>query len=35
MEFFWQVHDFAQDCVNQGGVSNMLMIQPPARDESV
>jgi hypothetical protein len=34
-DFFWHVHDFAQDCVNQGGVSNVLMIQPPARDESV
>lgn len=33
-DFFWHVHDFAQDCVNQGGVSNVLMIQPPARDES-
>lgn len=32
-DFFWHVHDFAQDCVNQGGVSNVLMIQPPARDE--
>jgi hypothetical protein len=33
-DFFWHVHDFAQDCVNQGGISNVLMIQPPARDES-
>lgn len=33
-DFFWHVHDFAQDCVNQGGVSDVLMIQPPARDES-
>lgn len=32
LDFFWHVHDFAQDCVNQGGVSNVLMIQPPARD---
>lgn len=32
-DFFWHVHDFAQDCVNQGGISNVLMIQPPARDE--
>lgn len=32
-DFFWHVHDFAQDCVNQGGVSNVLMIQPPARDD--
>ena len=33
-DFFWHVHDFAQDCVNQGGTLNVLMIQPPARDES-
>jgi hypothetical protein len=32
LDFLWHVHDFAQDCVNQGGVSNVLMIQPPARD---
>lgn len=35
LDFFWHVHDFAQDCVNQGGVSNVLMIQPPARDSLV
>ncbi|ACZ22389.1 predicted transcriptional regulator with HTH domain protein [Sanguibacter keddieii DSM 10542] len=34
LDFYWHVHDLAQDCVNQGGVSNVLMIQPPARDES-
>lgn len=33
-DFFWRVHDLAQDCVNQGGISNLLIIQPPARDES-
>lgn len=33
-DFFWHVHDFAQDCVNQGGVTNLRMIQPPPRDES-
>jgi hypothetical protein len=33
-DFYWHVHDLAQDCVNQGGISNVLMIQPPARDES-
>lgn len=32
-DFFWRVHDFAQDCINQGGVSNVLLIQPPDRDE--
>lgn len=34
LDYFWHVHDFAQDCVNQGGVSNVLMIRPPAPDES-
>lgn len=33
VDFHWQVHDLAQDCVNQGGVSNVTTIQPPARDE--
>ena len=33
LDFFWQVHQIAQDCVNQGGVSNVLMIQPPPRDD--
>ncbi|QSE86358.1 hypothetical protein [Rhodococcus koreensis] len=33
-DFHWHVDDFAQDCVNQGGISNVLMIRPPARDES-
>jgi hypothetical protein len=31
LDYHWHVHDLAQDCVNQGGVSKMLMIQPPAR----
>ena len=33
-DFLWHVHDLAQDCVNQGGISNLLMIQPPVRVES-
>ena len=33
LDFYWHVHDFAQDCVNQGGVSNVRLIQPPARDD--
>lgn len=33
VDYFWHVHDLAQDCVNQGGISNVLMIRPPARDE--
>lgn len=32
-DFCCHVHDFAQDCVNQGGVSNVRLIQPPARDD--
>jgi len=31
-DFFWHVHDLAQDCVNQGGISNLRMIHPPKRD---
>ena len=31
-DFFWHVHDLAQDCVNQGGISNLRMIDPPERD---
>lgn len=34
LDFYWHVHEFAQDCVNQGGISHVLMIQPPPRDES-
>ena len=30
LDYFWHVHDIAQDCVNQGGVSNLLSIHPPA-----
>ena len=33
LDYYWRVHDVAQDCVNQGGISNVLMIQPPARDD--
>ncbi|MFD6284316.1 hypothetical protein ACFWD3_10715, partial [Micrococcus luteus] len=33
LDFYWGVHDLAQDCVNQGGVSNVRMIQPPDRTE--
>jgi hypothetical protein len=31
LDYYWHVHDLAQDCVNQGGVSNVLLIRPPAR----
>ncbi|WP_204801724.1 helix-turn-helix domain-containing protein [Mycobacterium riyadhense] len=33
VDYFWHVHDLAQDCVNQGGISNVLMICPPARND--
>lgn len=33
LDYYWHVHDLAQDCVNQGGISNVLMIQPPDRDD--
>ncbi|WP_252342189.1 hypothetical protein [Rhodococcus sp. 14-2483-1-2] len=32
-DFHRHVHDFALDCVNQGGISNMLLIRPSARDK--
>ncbi|MFC5186750.1 hypothetical protein [Actinomadura harenae] len=33
LDYYWHVYDLAQDCVNQGGISHVLMIQPPARDD--
>ncbi|MEU0946832.1 ATP-binding protein [Streptomyces canus] len=32
LDYFWHVHDLAQDCVNQGGVSYVHLIRPPERD---
>jgi hypothetical protein len=32
LDYYWHVHDLARDCVNQGGIQNVLLIQPPARD---
>lgn len=32
LDFYWRVHDLAEDCVNQGGISNLQMIHPPKRD---
>lgn len=32
LDFYWHVHDLAQDCVNQGGVAEVSMIHPPERD---
>lgn len=34
VDYFWTVHDIAEDCVNQGGITNVLQIRPPERDES-
>lgn len=33
LDYFWHVRDLAQDCVNQGGISNVRMISPPDRDD--
>ena len=33
LDYHWHVHDLAKDCVNQGGISNVLMIRPPERDD--
>lgn len=35
LDYYWDVHDLALDCVNQGGIPDLLMIRPPARDERV
>lgn len=32
-DFHWHIHDLAQDCLNQGGVSHVRLIQPPSRDD--
>lgn len=32
-DFHRHVRDLAQDCLNQGGITNVLMIPPPARDD--
>ena len=31
LDYHWHVYDLARDCVNQGGVANVLMIRPSAR----
>lgn len=33
LDYYWHVHDLAEDCVNQGGIATVLMIQPPARED--
>lgn len=34
LDYHWHVHDLAQDCVNQGDISNLLLIAPPTQDDS-
>ena len=29
LDYYWHVHELTQDCVNQGGVANVEVIQPP------
>lgn len=31
-DYFWQVHDLAKDCVNQGGITELSGISPPPRE---
>lgn len=31
LDFYWQVHDLARDCINQGGLTSVLLISPPER----
>jgi len=33
-DFHRHVHDLAQDCVNQGGISDVRLIRPSERDDS-
>jgi hypothetical protein len=33
LDYHWHVHDLARDCVNQGGISNVLIIRPPERPD--
>ncbi|WP_054248622.1 helix-turn-helix domain-containing protein [Rhodococcus opacus] len=33
LDFFQQVHDLAEDCINQGGLTVVRMINPPSREE--
>ena len=33
LDFYWHVHDVAEDCINQGGIANLQMIHPPERDD--
>ena len=33
LDYYWQVHDLAQDCINQGGLTHVRLISPPPRDD--
>lgn len=33
LDYYWQVHDLAQDCINQGGLTHVYLISPPSRDQ--
>lgn len=32
LDYYWQVHDLAEDCINQGGIPDVQLIRPPDRD---
>lgn len=32
LDYYWQVYDLAQDCINQGGLTHVRLISPPPRD---
>lgn len=32
LDFYWQVYDLAEDCINEGGISAVRLISPPPRD---
>lgn len=32
LDFYWQVHDLAEDCINQGGITGVQLIKPPERE---
>jgi hypothetical protein len=32
LDYYWQVHDLARDCINQGGLTHVRLIRPPERE---
>ena len=32
LDYYWQVHDLARDCINQGGLTHVRLISPPERE---